>query len=198
MSSAARIPWVRSGGRLVAQCLRTRSNLPLPPGRHSAFWKESCEGGLDFLHIWLARRKHRPQGSLVVRTCACAGASPHCCAARAVAPLLYGKSAGVKLFDLTSSSLLKDVRRILALLGRADAGRCTLKTPWPAGPPRLRQPARLSASSWQQASGGHLRSFSIYWPSAHPATVPGWWVRGLMDVGCDLVVGLSGASGRQF
>ena len=33
---------------------------------------------------------------------------------------------------------------------------------------------------------------SIYWPSAHSATVPG------MDVGWDLVVGLSGASGRQF
>ena len=38
----------------------------------------------------------------------------------------------------------------------------------------------------------------IYWPSAHPATVPGWWVRGLLSVRWDRVVGLSAASGRQF
>ena len=56
----------------------------LPPGRHSAVWIESCEGGFESLHIRLARRKHRPQGSLLVRTCACAGASPHCCAVHAV------------------------------------------------------------------------------------------------------------------
>ena len=37
-----------------------------------------------------------------------------------------------------------------------------------------------------------------YWPSAHPATVPGWWVRGLLSVRWDLVVGLSGAFGRHF
>ena len=36
--------------------------------------------------------------------------------------------------------------------------------------------------------------YTIYWPSAHPATVPEVWVRGLMDIGWDLAVGLSGAS----
>ena len=36
------------------------------------------------------------------------------------------------------------------------------------------------------------------WPSAHPAIVPGLWVRGLLSVRWDLVVGLSGASWRQF
>ena len=30
----------------------------------------------------------------------------------------------------------------------------------------------------------------IYWPSAHPATVPGLWVRALLSVSWDLVVGL--------
>ena len=38
----------------------------------------------------------------------------------------------------------------------------------------------------------------IYWPSAHPATVPGWWVRGLLSVRWDLVVGISGASWNKF
>ena len=38
----------------------------------------------------------------------------------------------------------------------------------------------------------------ISWPSAHSATTPGWWVRGLMDAGCDLAVGFSGASCRQL
>ena len=43
-----------------------------------------------------------------------------------------------------------------------------------------------------------LMSNSIYWPSAHPATVPALWVRGLLSVRWDRVVGLSAASGRQF
>ena len=93
----------------------------LPPGRHSAVWIESCEGGFDSLHIRLARRKHRPQGSLLVRTCTCAEASPHCCAVHAVAPLLRNKGAGATLFDLTSSSFLKADRRMLTLLGHRDA-----------------------------------------------------------------------------
>ena len=36
------------------------------------------------------------------------------------------------------------------------------------------------------------RTFDTKWPSAHPATVPGLWVRGLLNVRWDLVVGLSG------
>ena len=99
----------------------------LPPGRHSAVWIETCEGGADSLHIMLARRKHRPQGSPLVRACACAGAAPHCCAVHAVAPLLRDKNAGASLLDLTSSSFLKAVRRMLTLLGHKDANKCTLE-----------------------------------------------------------------------
>ena len=48
-------------------------------------------------------------------------------ASHVVAPLLRNKSAGATLFDLTSSSFLKAVRRMLTLLGHKDANRCTLK-----------------------------------------------------------------------
>ena len=42
-------------------------------------------------------------------------------------PLLRDKGAGATLFDLTSSSFLKAVHRMLTLLGHKDANRCTLK-----------------------------------------------------------------------
>ena len=51
--------------------------------------------------------------------------------------------------------------------------------------------AGLVGSLWM-ASGSRLG------PSAHPATVPGLWLRGLLSVRWDLVVRLSGASGQQF
>ena len=46
-----------------------------PQSRHCAVWIESCEGEAASLHIKLARRKNRPQGSLLMRACACAGAA---------------------------------------------------------------------------------------------------------------------------
>ena len=42
------------------------------------------------------------------------------------------------------------------------------------------------------------RELAHSWPSAYPATVPGLWVKGLSSVRWDLVVGLSGASWKQF
>ena len=42
-------------------------------------------------------------------------------------PLFRDKGAGGTLFDLTSSSFLKAVRRMLTLLGHKDANKCTLK-----------------------------------------------------------------------
>ena len=46
-----------------------------------------------------------------------------------------------------------------------------------------------------QTSTGNV---CIYWPSAPPSAVPGLWVRSLLSARWDLVVGLSGASWRQF
>ena len=57
-----------------------------------------------------------------------------------------------------------------------------------------------TAQKWNRVASPSVRRrvcLVIYWPSAHPAAVPGWRVRGLMDVGWGLVVGLSRASGRQ-
>ena len=54
-------------------------------------------------------------------------ASQHCCAVHAVAPLLRNKNAGEPLFDLTSLSFLKAVRRTLTLLGHTEANTCTLE-----------------------------------------------------------------------
>ena len=51
--------------------------------------------------------------------------------------------------------------------------------------------AGLLGSLWM-ASGSRLV------PSAHPATVPGLWLRGLLSFRGDLVVRLSVASGQQF
>ena len=49
------------------------------------------------------------------------------------------------------------------------------------------------APLWQANRGRR-----IYWPSVHPATVPGWCVRDFMDVGWDLVVSLSNLWGEGF
>ena len=43
-----------------------------------------------------------------------------------------------------------------------------------------------------------MASRSRLGPSAHPATVPGLWLRGLLSFRGDLVVRLSVASGQQF
>ena len=136
-----------------------RDAQTLPPGRHRAVWIESCEGGLDSLHIRLARRKHRPQGSLLVRTCACAGASPHCCTVHAVAQLLRNKHAGATLFDLTSSSFLKAVRRMLTLLGHMDANKCTLKA-FRAG--RATSLAAAGSPTGVILAAGEWKSFAFF------------------------------------
>ena len=76
--------------------------------------------------------------------------------------LLRNKGAGGTLFDLTSSSFLNAVRRMLTLLGPQGCKQVHFEgvQGW-KGPPRLRQPARLLASSWQQVNGNPLHSSGI-------------------------------------
>ena len=57
----------------------------------------------------------------------------------------------------------------------------------------------LSGTLWGLPGGYRgLRQGYIYWPSAHPATVPGLWVRGILNMRWDLAVGPSVASWKQF
>ena len=86
-------------------------------------------------------------------------------------PLLRDKGAGATLFHLTSSSFLNAVRRMLTMLDHKDANSCTLK----AGPLRLRQPARLWASSWQQVNGNPLRSSGTARPMRSPSLPSSRW-----------------------
>ena len=99
----------------------------LPTRRHSAVWVETCQGGKDTLHIRLAKRKHSPQGSILMRRCACADAPSYCCVVHVVAPMLRGSVGCEKIFDFSAASFLKQVRRLLTLLGHPSAQQCTLK-----------------------------------------------------------------------
>ena len=54
----------------------------------------------------------------------------------------------------------------------------------------------LSGTLWGLPGGYRgLRQGYIYWPSAHPATVPGLWIRALRHASWGLFGALSGASG---
>ena len=101
----------------------------LPPGRHSAVFVDPA----NTLHLRLRQRKHRPQGSLLVRPCVC---GPHqrspLCVGHRLAVRLGQLSRGQRLFTLTQSVVLIQVfagrkgsssgsRRFLPFPG--DAGR---------------------------------------------------------------------------
>lgn len=103
------------------------SGKSLPAGRHSAVWVSAAAPGGDSLHVRLARRKNKPGGSTLVRRCACGQGGAVGCVVHAVAPVLRGLPEGSKLFDFSASQFLKEVKRMLALLGHPEASRCTLK-----------------------------------------------------------------------
>ena len=102
-----------------------------------------------------------------------------CCAPRALLGSLVrkeGQSCPQK--DFWEHDVVRSLGRPWQGLGGVPSG--------PVGP------------SWGLMEGlaGHRES--RLGPSAHPATVPGLWLRGLLSVRWDLVVSLSGASSKQI
>ena len=87
----------------------------LPLHRHSSVWV-SPDGRL---HIRLQRRKHRPEGSLLLRPCTCS--STAFCAPHALRPVLSRLPEGARLWDWTSAKALVEFRRLLACASVPDA-----------------------------------------------------------------------------
>ena len=96
----------------------------LDPDRHSGVWFDAATG----IVLRLQRRKHRPKGSLLRRTCTCRVLG----STRCVVHRLMGHCAHLKtsqrLFSHTAPTFLKTLRRLLGLLGVPAADEFTLKT----------------------------------------------------------------------
>ncbi|CAE8601196.1 unnamed protein product [Polarella glacialis] len=97
--------------------------VSLAPSRHRAVFLDAQMR----LHVRLQRRKHRPQGSLLVRGCVCKSESPAVCAPRRAQALLSRKQLGEKLFSLSKDGFLKQLRGMLTLLGHQAAAQFVLK-----------------------------------------------------------------------
>jgi len=99
--------------------------LDLEQGRHSAAFVDQR----GTLHIRLARRKHRPEGSTLRRDCTCGGTDGRFCA-----PCRLRKFAEVRklqdgdmILDGRAYYFLLRLRRLLTILQTPDAQRFTLK-----------------------------------------------------------------------
>ena len=92
----------------------------LPPGRHSAVFLES-----GAVHIRLARRKHRPQGSLLKRPCRCSEWGKHFCLLHRLEK--RHKMVGSPACQRTAYECLRDLRCDLKALGVEKAEKYGLK-----------------------------------------------------------------------
>ena len=114
--------------RVQSECLELQAGEAsdlgkLPGGRHSCvFVDDQCR-----LVIVFARRKHRPKGSVLLRSCSCGTKGPATCPPHRLGPLLAQKRPGDRLWSFTSSALLKMLRRCLALLQAEGAAKFTFK-----------------------------------------------------------------------
>ena len=93
----------------------------LPEDRHSGLWLDG-----ESVCLKLRSRKHRPQGSLLIRNCNCAGqdGDSRLCPAHSLQHL----SPGSPLFpDLSASQAQRKLRRYLTLLQVPGAHTATLK-----------------------------------------------------------------------
>ena len=93
-------------------------------GRHSAVWVNLLE---NTIHLRLARRKNRPNGSWLTRKCTCKESGLTLCCVHRMATYLAGKPAGSRLFPLTPPRFLATIQRMLKLLEFPWAANLTLK-----------------------------------------------------------------------
>ena len=88
----------------------------------AALWVEK-DGSL---HFWLTRRKSKPEGSHMVRSCICS--KKKFCAPCAFAKFLAGAQYGQLLWDLRPSYVLSRVRQVLVILGIAEGVQFTFQS----------------------------------------------------------------------
>ena len=160
-------------------CLRTQSEAlklhrgtpadanGLPSSRDSGIYYHDSQ-----LVLVLRRRKHRPHGSRLVRSCRCHEPRiKHClvCAARAY---VTGSVAGALLWEFKSSPTLQLLRTQIGLLGSADGQRSLTWKSWRAGKAtQLAKDGRsigqiLLAGEWKSASFDRYVDTDLIDPSA--------------------------------
>ena len=79
----------------------------------SALWIEK-DGSL---HFWMARRKNKPEGSHLVRSCCCS--KKRVCTPYAFAKLLRGVPYGAQVWEFRPAYVLTRVHQVLVTLGIA-------------------------------------------------------------------------------
>ena len=89
----------------------------LPPNRHSSLFIDQ-EGTL---YLRLRQRKHRPQGSLLIRPCVCTPSQRNAmCVGHRLHTRVVNMAEGQKVFNFTSSVALTKFRSVLKLLQVPD------------------------------------------------------------------------------
>ena len=120
--------------RMQSECFplelgRQEDLATIPAGRHSAVVVLHTK--TPSLAIRLRRRKHRPAGSLLVRSCNCKpGSISNFCVVHRVTAWVSASALlpGQKLWaNATQACALTHMRRLLTLLGTPDAHQCSWK-----------------------------------------------------------------------
>jgi hypothetical protein len=109
---------------LEAGTAEEAKSAALGNGRQSAVWVNLLE---NTIHLRLARRKNRPNGSWLTRKCTCKESGLTLCCVHRMATYLAGKPAGSRLFPLTPPRFLATIQRMLELLEFRWAANLTLK-----------------------------------------------------------------------
>ena len=95
----------------------------MPQGRHSGLWVDSA----SHLCLRLARRKNRPQGSLLRRGCTCRTAGRQFCVVHRMQLYLAGKQVAAPIWPFTPATALSAFRRMLVLVDTPQSSQFTLK-----------------------------------------------------------------------